>query len=281
MLNKICINYNKNNISNLNSASSHTTNNNLLSMPLNYNQSSNPSEKKPAIIHDSNKNKNNPKLNFRKRIPSPDRRVTRIFNNHMQHQKLNLGKSNYLTHYNLKQKEKGDQEKNLAHFDIQYQQVLSDPNPSLKNLMRRIELRNKQKTLIFSFVEIVRLLFCFKLCRTQSLTTKYKLYEKSQNAILEFMDISFIIQKLEEFEKMKLITFNSEQLALFNFLTKELISLNQEKSDRHIMNQLINFNKNKENLAYIIMKFKEKMMRNENIKEIDKKLYSLIYDELK
>jgi hypothetical protein len=154
-------------------------------------------------------------------------------------------------------------------------------SPSSKSLLRRIQIRDKQRTLNFSFVEIANLVFCFKFCKNHTLLKKQKLYEKSQNTILEFMDISFIIQKLEEFEKMKLVSFNSEQLALFNFLNKELISLNQEKSEGYIMNKLKNFNKNKENLIEIILKFKEKIIKAEKIEEIDKRLFSLILDEFK
>lgn len=153
--------------------------------------------------------------------------------------------------------------------------------PSSKSLLRRIQIRDKKKTLKFSFAEVANLTFCFKFCKNNELIKKHKLYVKSQNTILEFMDISFIIQKLEEFEKMKLVSFNPEQLALFNFLTKELISLNKEKADGHIINKLKSINKNKENSVDIILKFKEKIAKNEKVEDIDKRLFSLLLDELK
>jgi hypothetical protein len=153
--------------------------------------------------------------------------------------------------------------------------------PTSKNIMRRIEIRNRQKKLTFSFLEIIRSTCCLKMCQSQSLRIKKQLYHKSTNVIQEFMDISFIITKLEEFEKMKIVMFNSEQLALFNFLSKELITLNKEKSENHFMNKLKNLNKNKDHLVNMIMKFKEKMARNEAVEKIDRKLYNLIYDEFK
>jgi hypothetical protein len=96
----------------------------------------------------------------------------------------------------------------------------------------------------------------------------------------EFMDITHIIQKLEEFEKFKIVMFNSEQLALFNFISKELMSLDELKLNNHDMTIFKNFGKDKENLAQIIMNFREKI-KFMNVDDIDRKLFSLLNEEMK
>lgn len=113
------------------------------------------------------------------------------------------------------------------------------------------------------------------------LRKKKILYDRSNLVVNEFLDISFIIHKLEEFEKFKLTAFSPEQLALFNFISKELISLNTEKTNLHRMTSIRNFNKDKINLVCMILNFKEKMKNSENIDPIDAKLYELINEELK
>jgi hypothetical protein len=69
------------------------------------------------------------------------------------------------------------------------------------------------------------------------------------------MDITHIMQKIEEFEKLKIVIFNSEQLALFNFISKEFISLNNENLKSHTLTRMKTFVNNKQDLANLIINF--------------------------
>ncbi len=113
------------------------------------------------------------------------------------------------------------------------------------------------------------------------LTRKKKLYDRSNIVINEFLDITFIVHKLEEFEKFKMTAFSREQLALFNFISKELISLDDIKTQAHGMTSMKTFNKDKENMVNVILKFKEKLKNSEQIDPIDIKLFELINEEFK
>lgn len=55
------------------------------------------------------------------------------------------------------------------------------------------------------------------------------------------MDITHFIKILEEFKKLKIVIFYSEQNSLFNFLSKEYIFLNKESIEFHTLIQLIIF----------------------------------------
>jgi hypothetical protein len=150
-----------------------------------------------------------------------------------------------------------------------------------KKMISFFEQRSKRNQLKFTFCETIIAFLCSSRCMNAKLTGKKKLYNKSNIVIEEFLDITFIIQKLEEFEKFKLTAFSREQLALFNFISKELISLDTEKILSHRMTTMKNFNKDKENMVNIILKFKEKLKNPEDLDPIDKKLFELINEEFK
>jgi hypothetical protein len=95
------------------------------------------------------------------------------------------------------------------------------------------------------------------------------------------MDITFIIQKLEEIEKLKIVLFNDEQMALFSFITNELKSSNQDKIINHKMTNYKKLNKNKGELAKLIFSFRDRN-RTDNVEnEIDRKLFNLLKEEFK
>ena len=72
----------------------------------------------------------------------------------------------------------------------------------------------------------------------------------------------------------------SEQLALFNFISKELISLDEDKLNNREINKLLSMNKNKENLARTILEFRDRIKMNMN-DDIDKKLFELLNEDFK
>lgn len=62
---------------------------------------------------------------------------------------------------------------------------------------------------------------------------KRELYDKSDTSVLQFLEIAYLISKLEEFERLKIVLFSKEQLAIFNLKTIELISVSYEISRFH------------------------------------------------
>jgi hypothetical protein len=151
-----------------------------------------------------------------------------------------------------------------------------------KEIMELLEHRKKKYTLTFSYCDIIKTFFCCGCCRSHRLKEKINLYYKSKNFIMNFMDITYIIKKIEEFEKLKIVIFNSEQLALFNFISKEFISLNNEYLKSHKLTRMKTFVNNKEDLANTIINFRNKVYSNEaKVKYIDLKLFELINEELK
>lgn len=65
---------------------------------------------------------------------------------------------------------------------------------------------------------------------------KKKLYKKIQDHVVELLDISKILKKLEECEKLKFLLLNLEQLAMFKFIPKSRINCKfSEGQDSDIM----------------------------------------------
>ena len=111
---------------------------------------------------------------------------------------------------------------------------------------------------------------------------KSNLYDKAKIELDDVFDVSYIIQKLEEIEKLKIICLTFEQCALFNYITKDLCSLDEIKQDEDNYNRSKESNKyDKDKLAEIISKFICKDANDDKgLSEIDKK-YDLLNDDLK
>lgn len=63
----------------------------------------------------------------------------------------------------------------------------------------------------------------------KDLSTKEKLFVLSEKRFKHETDICYILEKIQEFEKFKLIILNSEQLEIFNLLSKPLIYLESQR----------------------------------------------------
>jgi hypothetical protein len=154
-------------------------------------------------------------------------------------------------------------------------------NHDVRNLMKKINKINRGYMISFSFMEIVQIFFCCQACANKKLNLKKKLYMKSNFFVEQYMDITYIINKLEELEKLKIVLLNPEQLALFNFLSKELISEDETKIRNHDITVYKKFCSSKDNLANVIVRFKEKINKHGILSHTDSKLYSFLYDEFK
>jgi hypothetical protein len=135
--------------------------------------------------------------------------------------------------------------------------------------------------LSFNFTEIIAMYLC-RGCSNKKLQAKYELYQKSKGALHNFLDISYLIGKIEELEKLKLVVFNTDQLALFNFISKETVSVSDRMNKNELLHSLKELNRSPEELAKIIMNFNDKIRNKEaSLSAVDEKLYNLLRHELK
>lgn len=178
-------------------------------------------------------------------------------------------------------------------IDLQpmYQKFGNDLNPKQKSLFKfntpidiLTHLGSKQNKLNFSFCETL-LYFClsflFKNKKNDLPQIKRKLYDKAKTSLNSLIDISNIIKKLEDFENLKLILLSFDQLALFNFISKENISLNERKLKNHNISNLKYLENDKENLAKIVMNYRDKVSTNTNFEDVDRKLFNFLVEEFK
>jgi hypothetical protein len=148
------------------------------------------------------------------------------------------------------------------------------------NILNIIRNGSEKNYLSFTYSDIIKMNLCCGL--SDSLKEKKDLYEKSKVALDEYLDISFIIQKLEEFEKLKLLLLSIDQLAVFNFISKDFCSMNKNKLEESIINRYKELNKDEIKLSETILKFKKNILiQSEDITEVDKKLYDLLRSDLK
>ena len=117
----------------------------------------------------------------------------------------------------------------------------------------------------------------------KNLGHKISLFKKSEIILDEILDVGNIVHKLEEFDKLKMILLNKEQIALFNFIAKDIVSLNFSKMKANKINEMKEFTKDKENLAKIILEYMERVNLDKNSRfgEIDLKLLDMLHDEFK
>jgi hypothetical protein len=181
--------------------------------------------------------------------------------------------NNYMNSTN----KKGNFEKDL--ISIMKKEVNTDIKDQ-SNILYIIRNESEKNHLSFTYSEIIKMYLCCGI--PDSIKEKKDLYEKSKLALYEYLDISFIIHKLEEFEKLKLLLLSIDQLAVFNFISKDFCSMNNNKLEESTINRYKEFNKDKIKLSETIQKFKKKILiQSEDVTEIDKKLYDLLMDDLK
>jgi hypothetical protein len=156
-------------------------------------------------------------------------------------------------------------------------QRLPDESKIILESMDRRKLNKKFKLSFFSVI-LKPCCSCFVKPRTR---LKYSLYNKALKILISYLDISNIVHKFEEFEKLKLILFNEEQLAMFQFIAKDFCSLNELIEQKSEITRLKNLTKDKENLVKLILGYKEKMKNSNNMSSIDQKLLALMDSDLK
>jgi hypothetical protein len=160
---------------------------------------------------------------------------------------------------------------------IQVHRIQDESKIILESMDRR-KLKKKFKLRFFSVI----LKPCCS-CFAKPLTRlKYSLYNKALKILISYLDISNIVHRFEEFEKLKLILFNEEQLAMFEFISKDFCSLDEIIEQKSEITRLKNLTKDKENLVKLILGYKEKRTKgSENLSSMDLKLLALMDSDLK
>jgi hypothetical protein len=139
----------------------------------------------------------------------------------------------------------------------------------------------KKNELHFSFLQILAKNF---LCcvMNKKLKQKYKLYKKAEEKLQQVMEISYVMNKLEEVEKLKTIMMNTNQIALLNMSSKEVCSLNNEKMRNSEYNRIKYFQTDHKLFNTAIHKIIKNFVDDKRKKnKIEKRLIELLPDELK
>jgi hypothetical protein len=154
-------------------------------------------------------------------------------------------------------------------------------NKNLEGLIQIIKRKaHPPKTLKFQFREFVSYTLV-KFCVSKGIKDKFNLYYKSCDVLHRVLDITYMIEKMEELERMKLLVLSKEQLALFGFISKCVFSESKDKENFSQLTQLRFLDKDVEYLAKLIHEFKEKVNHKGSLTPIDKKLFSFLSEDIK
>jgi len=120
------------------------------------------------------------------------------------------------------------------------------------------------------------------------LSPKEKLFLKGEEIYDNELDIIYILKKLQEVEKLKIILFNNEQMTLFHLLDKPMIYMEEGEGDfeedlegnrnpSKKMSEILNKTKgvSRERLRQVLSYFNN-LDSNSQMNEIDKRLVNLV-----
>jgi hypothetical protein len=172
---------------------------------------------------------------------------------------------------NLMNKSRG--EKSIKSLQPNHKE--QDEDDEYKELMKTLILRKNKSSLKIHFREILIKLFCpYKL--SQETRNKFILYQKSIYILNNILDISSIIGKLEEFEKLKFVIFNRDQYVLFEFISKYVMSLNQENEINSVVTKYKLRSMNTEYMEKTFIESLKQISREKDKSNITKKLFAMI-----
>jgi hypothetical protein len=146
---------------------------------------------------------------------------------------------------------------------------------------RLIKEKSKSLKIHYSFFDVTKLIFC-KYCIKGELQQKYKVLQKCEEKINQYLDIRFFIQKLDEFDKFKFILLEEEQLAMFHFISKFKCSLGDYNYEEGV-NKLEILTKENEKMFRILEDYHRRMILpgRKSANKLDEKLYSLVNSHIK
>ena len=116
-----------------------------------------------------------------------------------------------------------------------------------------------------------------------ALSEKERLFLLSEQRFKRETDICHILEKIQEFEKLKLSIFSHDQINLFNLLAKPLVSLDNQKEEEfgrtstEVISRVKNDSKRR---IQEMKKYYRKMSEGRHMSFIDKNLLKLIEDDI-
>ena len=138
--------------------------------------------------------------------------------------------------------------------------------------------KNRLQLSFFGYLEyIFRTILCLKKL------PEHLIISKAENAFRKDLDIVNIISKLHDFEKLKILLLNEDQLFLFNYLSKPLITfndselaINEENLDQsHMkMSKLMGYRRSSKNMSEVAESY-NRVQEAKNSDKINKKLIEL------
>ncbi len=184
--------------------------------------------------------------------------------------------------------EKIEKDKEFEKEKIRRKKLAKKQKKSLNELFNLLDTKKDHNELHFRLFEVILLIFnkfCV-CCRNSKFKDKLLLYRRSNYTIQDYIDLTFIIKKLEEFDTLKYILLTNEQFAMFNFIGKDVCSINknyQNTSAIHIMKSLT---RDKYNLlSNIIIKYQQRIkykdQKEGKLNEMEEKLFSMIRPEIR
>ena len=135
-----------------------------------------------------------------------------------------------------------------------------------------------RKKLEFSLCDIL-LCGC---CASKELSIKRKLYKKSQDAVSDYFEISYIITKLDELDKLQYVLLTNEQMAMFKFISKDICSLNEYKMKNNPVHRSRSLFNDEFAMAKMYLDYKDALINGGRIQtRIDKRLMCLLNEDVK
>ncbi len=141
---------------------------------------------------------------------------------------------------------------------------------------KKITNQFKVKFFEYLYFELKRVFGC-------GLSRKEQLINKAEKVFLKEMDIVSILGKIQEIDKLKIVLFDETQVALFNYLSKPLIFINQNdiRKNKNVSLSQINMTRlmkrpNEMNISECyqkVLKEKENGINERLLKLVDEKMY--------
>lgn len=143
-----------------------------------------------------------------------------------------------------------------------------------------------ENNLQFSFLDYAWYIICKLFRNAKTLSPKHKIIKKAEETFRKDVDCINIVEKLHDLEKLKVLLLDEEQLVLFHYLSKPIITAEGHEnfiSDSISLSQrkiTVLINKHKEADSFIAESYKKVYSERENNK-INKKLIELLDEKIK
>jgi hypothetical protein len=157
----------------------------------------------------------------------------------------------------------------------------SEKKSSITKIIDSVKKKYTERKLKLSFCETL-MKPCCRGTATKQVRMKYNLFDKASKALIEYMDITKIVHQLDEYQKFKVTLLNCEQLAMFQFISKDICTLEEQVKLNSEITRMKAFVNNKEQMVEMLIDYKSKIDNSGNpITPLDKKLFEMIDADVK